>query len=83
MGRLNAGKPEWITKQQINVIVQLGLKKHPEMDPAPLVMDLAKNDSDRGVLELIFARQDMAYPVVAPPGMPANAWQCCARHSRR
>jgi tripartite-type tricarboxylate transporter receptor subunit TctC len=67
---LNAAKPEWIAKKQINVIVQLGLKRHPGMDPAPLVMDFAKNDSDRGVLELIFARQDMAYPVVAPPGTP-------------
>jgi tripartite-type tricarboxylate transporter receptor subunit TctC len=34
-------------------------------------MDYAKSDSDRGVLELIFARQDMAYPIVAPPGVPA------------
>jgi hypothetical protein len=42
------------------------------MDPAPLVMEFAKNDSDRGVLELIFARQDMAYPIVAPPGTPAE-----------
>jgi tripartite-type tricarboxylate transporter receptor subunit TctC len=66
---LNAAKPEWITNKRINVIVQLGLKKHPGMNPAPLVMDYAKNDSDRGVLELIFSRQDMAYPVVAPPGV--------------
>ena len=67
---LNASKPEWISKKQINVIVQLGLKKHPGMNPAPLVMEFAKNDSDRGVLELIFSRQDMGYPVVAPPGTP-------------
>jgi hypothetical protein len=40
------------------------------MGNAPLVMEYAKNDSDRGVLELIFARQDMAYPIVAPPGTP-------------
>jgi tripartite-type tricarboxylate transporter receptor subunit TctC len=65
-----ASRPEWITNKQINVIVQLGLKRHPGMDPAPLVTDFAKNDSDRGVLELIFARQDMAYPIVAPPGTP-------------
>ena len=63
-------KPEWIANKRINVIVQLGLKKHPGMDPAPLVMEFAKNDSDRGVLELIFSRQDMAYPMVAPPGTP-------------
>jgi tripartite-type tricarboxylate transporter receptor subunit TctC len=67
---LNAAKPEWIAKKSINVIVQLGLKRHPEMNPAPLVMDVAKNDSDRAILELIFSRQDMAYPVVAPPDVP-------------
>ena len=67
---INAAKPEWISKKQINVIVQLGLKKHPGMNPAPLVTEFAKTDSDRGVLELIFARQDMAYPIVAPPGTP-------------
>src|SRR5215468_461609 len=69
---LNASKPEWIANKRINVIVQLGLKRHPGMDPAPLIMDFAKNDSDRGVLELIFARQDMAYPIVAPPGTPSE-----------
>src|SRR4051812_3376423 len=69
---LNAARPEWIEKKLINVIVQLGLKKHPAMDPAPLIMEFAKNDTDRGVLEMIFARQDMAYPIVAPPETPTE-----------
>src|SRR5262245_30576348 len=67
---LNASKPEWIANKRVNVIVQLGLKKNPAMNPAPLVMEFAKSDSDRGVLELIFSRQDMDYPLVAPPGTP-------------
>jgi tripartite-type tricarboxylate transporter receptor subunit TctC len=67
---LNAARPEWIARKSINVIVQLGLKQHPDMNPAPLVMDFAKDASDRAILELIFSRQDMAYPVVAPPGTP-------------
>ena len=54
------------------MLVQLGMKKHPDMGATPLVMDYAKTDFERGVLELIFARQDMAYPVVAPPGVPAE-----------
>src|SRR5262245_56116877 len=69
---ITAGRPEWITGKRINLLVQLGLKKQPEMGNTPLVMEFAKTDSDRGVLELIFARQDMAYPVVAPPGVPAE-----------
>ena len=31
--------------------------------------------SDKGVLELIFARQEMAYPIVAPPGTPTERVQ--------
>jgi tripartite-type tricarboxylate transporter receptor subunit TctC len=70
-----AGKPDWVRERKINVLVQLGTKKHPDLGAAPLVMDFAKNESDRGVLELIFARQEMAYPVVAPPGVPAERVQ--------
>jgi hypothetical protein len=69
---ISAGKPDWISGKKINLLVQLGMKKHPEMGTTPLVMEFAKNDSDRGVLEMIFARQDMAYPVVAPPGVPTE-----------
>src|SRR5262249_15611832 len=69
---LNAARPEWIAQKKINVIVQLRPKRQLEMGVAPLVTDFANNDSDRGVLELIFARQDMAYPIVAPPGTPAE-----------
>jgi tripartite-type tricarboxylate transporter receptor subunit TctC len=69
---ITASQPTWISDKKIDVLVQLGLKRNPAMGPAPLVMDYAKTDSDRGVLELIFSRQDMAYPVVAPPGVPAE-----------
>jgi tripartite-type tricarboxylate transporter receptor subunit TctC len=68
-GTITAGKPDWVKERKINVIVQLGPKKHPELGAAPLVMEFAKTDSDRGVLDLIFSRQAMAYPVVAPPGV--------------
>jgi len=69
---LTAGKPEWIREKKINVIVQLAGRKHPDLGHVPLVMDLAKSESDKGVLELIFARQDMAFPIIAPPGVPAE-----------
>jgi tripartite-type tricarboxylate transporter receptor subunit TctC len=72
---LTSFKPDWIRDKKINVMVQLGSRKHPDLAHVPLVIDLAKNASDRGILELIFARQQMAYPVVAPPGVPAQRVQ--------
>jgi hypothetical protein len=48
------------------------LSKHPDLPNVPLIMDFAKNDEQRAVLELIFARQVMGRPVLAPPGIPAE-----------
>ena len=70
-----AGKPEWVREHKINILVQLGTRKHPDLGAAPLITEYAKNASDLGVLELIFARQEMAYPVVAPPGIAAERVQ--------
>lgn len=51
-------------------ILQLGLKKHPELPNLPLIMDLVKSEEEKRVLELIFARQTMGRPLVAPAGTP-------------
>jgi len=38
----------------------------------PLVMDMAKTNEQRQIFKLIFARQVMGRPFVAPPGVPAD-----------
>ena len=62
----------WFDQKQINVLVQLGLGKHPDLPNVPLVMDLAKNDEQRQIFKLVFARQPMGRPFLAPPGIPAD-----------
>ena len=64
-------KGGYIHAQKLNVLVQLGLQKHPDHPDVPLVLDLAQNKGDRDVLELIFAPQTFARPIAAPPGVPA------------
>ncbi len=68
---ISTNKPEWLRDGSINFLVQLALAKHPAM-PAeiPLVVDLAKTPEQRAILELVFAQQDMARPIFAPPGLP-------------
>ena len=63
---------DWIKDKKINILLQMSLQKHPDLPDVPLVMDMAKNDDDRAALELIFARQVMGRPYVAPPGIPAD-----------
>lgn len=62
--------PRWYEEKRIHVLVQLALEKHRDLPDVPLVIDLAKNDEQRRILELIFARQVMGRPFLAPPGIP-------------
>ena len=62
----------WLDEKKINVLLQLALTKHPELPDVPLVVDLAKTDEQRRILRIIFARQVMGRPFLAPPGVPRD-----------
>jgi tripartite-type tricarboxylate transporter receptor subunit TctC len=63
---------KWLEEKKFTVLVQLGLDKHPDLPDVPLIVDLAKNDEQRQILKLIFARQVMGRPFIAPPGVPQD-----------
>jgi tripartite-type tricarboxylate transporter receptor subunit TctC len=62
----------WHEQKKIHLLVQLALGKHPELPDVPLIVDLAKTEEQRQILKLIFARQVMGRPFLAPPGVPAE-----------
>ena len=62
---------KWIEQKKVNILVQLSLAKHPDLPNVPLVMDLATTKKQKDILKLIFARQVIGRPVLAPPGVPA------------
>ncbi len=62
----------WIDENKISVLVQLSLKKHPDLPNVPLVMDFAANNEQKQIFKLVFARQPMGRPFLAPPGIPAE-----------
>jgi tripartite-type tricarboxylate transporter receptor subunit TctC len=62
---------KWLEEKKISVLVQLSLSKHEDMPNVPLIMDLAKTPEQTGIFNLVFARQVMGRPFLAPPGVPA------------
>jgi len=62
----------WIDQQKISVLIQMSLTKHPELANVPLIVDLADTDEQKQIIKLIFARQVMGRPFLAPPGVPAD-----------
>jgi len=64
--------PDWVPKGFINVFLQMGLDKHPELEQVPWVMDLVKKPQDRQFLETLFAPLRMARPFFVPPSVPSQ-----------
>jgi len=71
-GSVVAVRPEWLAENKITVLLQMALDKHPDLPNVPLVTDLARNEDERQAMELIFARQVMGRPYLAPPGIPSE-----------
>jgi tripartite-type tricarboxylate transporter receptor subunit TctC len=67
---VNQRKPDWIANKTINVLLQGGDKPHPALKGVPFVLDLARNDEQRAVLEFLYAGQGIGRPFVAPPDLP-------------
>ena len=64
--------PEWLRDKKVNVLVQLSLTKHADLPDVPLIMDLARTEEDRRIFALVFARNVMGRPFVAPPNVPSE-----------
>jgi tripartite-type tricarboxylate transporter receptor subunit TctC len=66
---------EWVKQGKAVLLLQIGIKKSPGYSDIPLVMDFAKSDTDRKVMELIFTTHELGRPFFGPPGIPAERAQ--------
>jgi hypothetical protein len=63
---------DWKTNKKMNFLVQIGLEKEPDLPDVPLLIDLAKDDTQRAVYELLSADSMIARPFITTPGVPAE-----------
>lgn len=61
---------DWVKEKKINILAQLATHKHPDLPTVPLIMDYAKTTEQKQIFKLIFSRQPMGRPFLAPPGLP-------------
>lgn len=72
-GTIATIRPDWLASDEINLLVQAGLKASPGIK-APSMWDFIKGD-DRAVAELIVSQQEFSRPFLAPPNIPATQVQ--------
>ncbi len=64
-------KPDWIRENKIHHLVQIALKRHPELPDVPLLFELARNEADRQVLYFLSADVPLSRAYVTTPDVPA------------
>ena len=69
---LKAAKPDWLRDKKINLLIQIGLQKSPELPNVPFIYDLVSKPEDRQLLDLLVGPSGMARAFVAPPGLPGD-----------
>jgi tripartite-type tricarboxylate transporter receptor subunit TctC len=71
-GAWKSTRPEWVREKKLNILVQIGLTKAPDLPDVPLLIDLAKNEDDRAVLKVLSAPTTIGRPVFTTPGVPED-----------
>jgi tripartite-type tricarboxylate transporter receptor subunit TctC len=62
--------PDWIADKKIIALVQIGLKRAPDLADVPLLFELAGNSIDRQVLTFLSADTAISRALVAAPDTP-------------
>jgi len=72
-------KPEWIAQRRIIILVQVGLKRDPDLPDVPLLLELAANDLDRNVLTFLSAETAISRSLVSAPEVPPERVEALRR----
>jgi tripartite-type tricarboxylate transporter receptor subunit TctC len=63
-------RPHWLAEKKIHILVQVGLKRNPELLDVPLMQELVKDDLARQALIFMSADSAIARSIVTTPGTP-------------
>lgn len=67
-----AERPEWIRDRLVNILVQAGGAREPDLPDVPLMHELGKTPEQQRLLRLISSSVAMGRPFLAPPETPAD-----------
>ena len=72
-------KPDWLAQKKITMLVQIGLKRDPDLPDVPLLLELATDELDRKVMTFLSAETAISRAVVTTPDVPADRLEALRR----
>jgi len=62
--------PDWIRDKKINVVVQYGLNRHPDLPDVPTCVEIAKTEEERQILKAVVNATEIGKAILSSPGLP-------------
>ena len=72
---LKSANPDWLADNKVNILVQIGLRKAPDLPDVPLLLDLVKDGTEHEVVRLFSASLELGRVFLTPPDVPADRVQ--------
>ena len=69
---LQTANASWIKENKINLLVQVGFQKEPDLPDVPLLLDLVKNEEGKGVIRVISLPTAIGYGHWLAPEVPKD-----------
>ncbi len=69
---VKATSAEALQDGKINLFIQFGLRRHPDLPGVSWIFDHARTDDDKAAMELMFSPQEFGRPFVLPPAVTAD-----------
>jgi tripartite-type tricarboxylate transporter receptor subunit TctC len=67
---LQTANAHWLKEKKINMLVQVGFEKEPELPEVPLLLDLVKSEADKGVVRVVSLPTAIGYGHWLGAGVP-------------
>lgn len=72
MSSITSTRPDWLPEKKITVPIQIALERNPLFPDIPAVVEFAKDERTKQVLQLVLAPMAMDRPIMTPPGIPPD-----------
>jgi tripartite-type tricarboxylate transporter receptor subunit TctC len=69
---IKSTRPDWFPQKKVNVPIQIATARNPLFPDVPTVMELAKDERTKKILQLVLGPLEIDRPILAPPGAPAE-----------
>src|SRR5262245_8369297 len=68
---LKSNNPDWIRDRKVNILFQVGPRREADLPNPPLWSELAQNDEQRQILEVLSGDVAVGRPLLTTPDVPA------------